>query len=344
LTIVGYYVPQTLLRHEGIRRRSRATAETWRELGVRTREIPIPIDSDPQTNLDLLRHHVISDSAAARQAAELFRSGELDHVHARLLAPTPAWLELARSHPVSLEIHNPLYRPESRRDLFARVILGAPTAKALLSRAQGAAFITHELADRREYRAVRKRVVVGAGKRLGTPANAPLNEVPRVGMAVGSVAQWHGLEVLARWADTLPDLQFVVICPKKILTTLEGLYRGSRLRLLPTNNQSDYRRALAGLDAAVGSLNLQAHGYGESATLKVRDYLDVGVPTLLAYPDTNLLDVTDPAVQLMPTLQDLRWVRNWVLKVRGTRVLSETRAAVSMQTIERKRLQALALL
>jgi len=344
LTIVGYYVPQTLLRHEGIRRRSRATAEAWRDLGVATREISSPDGAEMGANLTLLGRHLASDSAAARQAAELFRSGELQHVHARLLAPTLPWIKLARDYPVSLEIHTPIFRPESSRDLLARIALGAPTAPALVSKAQGAAFITHELAQRREYRRIEPKVVVGAGKKLSTPEPAPRNDRLKVGMAVGSVARWHGVETLASWADQQEDLEFVVVCPRAIEATLRSQFASSRLTLLPTSDQETYRSALASLDVAVGSLNLEAHGYGESATLKVRDYLDVGTPTLLAYPDTNLIGLHDPAILLAEHSVDRRQLVEWIRSMQGARVQQASRDAVSMQRIERNRLETLGLL
>lgn len=338
---IGYYVPQTLLRHEGIRRRSEATLKAWEKVGVN----PVLLAKAPDWEEDLsgarlLQRHVKSDSAAANAARDLFESGAIDHLHVRLLSPTLGWSRLAARFDVSLEIHGYLWRPEHARDLVARVAPFGLTSRALVHRARSGAFVTHELAKESSYAPISRKVVIGNGIELGEPFPAPANENPVVGISIGMDAPWNGLDIMASWARGLPEIRFVVICPAKLAADLQKNPEYKSLRFRPTRNRQDYLVELSQLDAAVGSLAAERKRIHELAALKVRDYLNVGIPTLLVTPDTNLMDVEDEAILLCRKPVDMDSLERWLHSMRGRRVLESTRQAVSIDAIETKRLQA----
>lgn len=325
---IGYYVPPTLLAHSGISRRVSASVESWRRLGHEVEVLGAP-SRGVRTPLV---EHFLGD---ARVARDLRNRSDLDHVHARLFLPTPGWVALARTVPLTLEVHSGVFMAESRRDLV-RVGLGSPTARALVGRARGAAFVTRQLSELREYQALPLREVIGNGIPLGEPFPAPENARPRVGMAVGTTAAWHGLDRYAELARRCPDLEFVVVCPEAIATAIDRMVDGSRVGVLTSRDAAQYEEHLASLDVAMGSMAMDRAGLTEGAPLKVRDYVSAGVPTALPYLDTNLSGVADPG------LFDLRSstpgaFREWVLSVRGHRVGPAARAAVDLDAIEARR-------
>ena len=342
MSTIGYYVPQTLLRHEGIRRRSKATLKAWAKVGVDPVALAeVPNWKESLSGVKLLRRHVQSDSAAANTARELFESGAIDHLHARLLAPTLGWSRLASRFDVSLEIHGHLWRPEHSRDFVARVAPFGLTSRALVRKAKAAAFVTHELANTSPYSVIPRKVVIGNGIELGEPLPAPANETPVVGVAIGTDAPWNGLDIMASWARRLPEIHFVVICPAKLAADLQKNPENKPLRFRPTRNRQDYLVELSQLDAAVGSLAAERKKIHELAALKVRDYLNVGIPTLLVTPDTNLMGVEDEAVPLRRKPLDLDSLQDWINSMRGRRVLDSTRRAVSIDVVEAQRLRAI---
>ena len=53
----------------------------------------------------------------------------------------------------------------------------------------------------------------------------------------------------------------------------------------------EYRRIIAGADAAISSLGLHRIGLEEASPLKSRECLALGLPLVLAYVDTDLHDL-----------------------------------------------------
>lgn len=169
---IGLYVPQTLMRHGGIARRADSTLQAWRELGrepLALSQVPQWQDCSPTT---LLQEHWRSDAKAADSALAAIEAGRVERVVARLLLPTPGWIRVARTGRLALEVHNPLYRPESLRDT-PRVVLGAPTATRLIQSACAGFFVTQQLMEGRAFRRPRRKLAIGNGITLGSPSRRP---------------------------------------------------------------------------------------------------------------------------------------------------------------------------
>lgn len=339
---IAYYVPATLLRHEGIRRRARDTVDAWRTAGHEVYEparAPEPRRTDP---ISLWQWHRRRDAGAASELAALADAGRLDHVHARLLLPTLGWLRLAGTVPVSLEVHSLISRAESRRDL-GRVVLGAVTARRLVRRAVAGVFVTHELQQHRDYRAIHRSLALGNGIAERPSLPAPENERPVLGMSVGMLGAWHGLDRFAALAGGMPDVRCVVVTPAKLRPAVSSELGTAAVEVWETHGPEDYEAAMRRLDAAVGTLALDRRGLTEAAPLKVRDYLMLGIPTLITYDDTNLASVDDPCLLRLPghRAPGAAQVRAWVHDVRGCRLADTTRLSVSIATLERRRLDLL---
>lgn len=334
---VAYYVPATLYRHPGIRERVRMTVAAWRRAGVTGHVITGQSGPDNHVGEVALWQHWRDDAAAARLLQVGLSAGTYSHVHARLFLPTRGWTRLPQ-HPkaLSLEIHAGLCRAESARDRV-RVVAGWRSARRLVRHASAAAFVTEELAGLPEYESVATTIVLGNGIRLGEPMEAPSNQRPSVGMAVGSDSAWHGLDRLATLAAALPDVTFRVAHP----ATVKLRQRPSSITFVPTVDRDDFLGELSKWDVAVGSLALERAGLAEAAPLKVRDYVGGGIPVLLNYRDTNLHNSPDPGLYRLPSAPqewDLDAVHRWIVACRGRRLKASTRRLVDIDAIERRRL------
>ncbi len=155
-------------------------------------------------------------------------------------------------------------------------------------------------------------------------------------MAVGTAAAWHGLDRYAELSEMCRDLEFVVVCPDSLAKAIDRMVDGSRVGVITSRDAAQYQEHLASFDVAMGSLAMDRAGLTEGAPLKVRDYINAGVPTALPYLDTNLSGVADPGLfDLRPSTSGE--FRDWVLSVRGLRVGAAARAAVDLEAIEARR-------
>lgn len=334
---VAYYVPAQLYRHRGIRSRVDMTVAAWRRAGVDVHLVTGGVASKkaPSTILNGLLAHRSAEKEAISELEELL-SGGIDAIHMRLFWPIGPWRSLAlRGTPVSVEVHAPMRRSESNRDL-PRVLFGGLGARKVLGTVPWGAFITRELAELPEYRSVPRRLAIGNGVELGEACPAPDNPVPIVGMSAGSNNAWHGVDRLAQLAGLLPHVRFQVVHPAGV-----DLVIPPELEAVATADQTEYRAALSQWDAAVGSLNLADKGLTEAAPLKVRDYADIGIPTILPYRDTNLSCLADPLLLHThgdPRAWDVAAIGEWIHDARGQRLAATSRQAVSIDVVERPRL------
>ncbi len=334
---VGYYVPAQLHRHSGISTRVAMTMRAWERLGVPSTLVTGPAIEPGSRRAALGLAHLAADRAAAAQMRALVEEGEVTHVHHRLFLPTSDWLRVPG--PMSVEVHARLRRPESRRDAL-RVIGGWRASRQVTAHSAAGVFITRELADQPEYRRMTHRLALGNGTELSDPEPAPSNGTPVIGLTIGSISAWHGMDRFVQLAAEIPDVRFRVILPDRLVTKISAI---DRVEVVPVESRSQFHAALATLDAAVGSLALKRAGLSEAAPLKVRDYVNAGIPTALPYTDTNLAGCEDPML-LRLTGEPSGWAAQlspWLHAVKGQRLLLRTREAVSIDTIEARRLDLL---
>lgn len=331
---LAYYVPAQLHDHPGIRARVAMTLSAWERLGVLATLVTGPPTRSGSRCGDHGWRHALADRAAARQVLDMVRHGEVTHVHQRLFLPTAGWLDVDVAS--SVEVHARLRRAESRRDI-ARVALGWRRARELVAKSTAAVFVTQELANQPEYRLMRHRIAIGNGMELSDPVPAPANERPVIGLAIGSLSAWHGVDRFQRLSRMLPQVKFRLIHP---VALANATHQGSGLDVVRVSSRSEFRAELARLDAAMGSLALERAGLTEAAPLKVRDYVDAGIPTVLPYLDTNLGACDDPMLLRLPQ-RPSGWAHSlaqWLDSAVGNRLREATRQAVSIDTIEARRL------
>jgi hypothetical protein len=190
--------------------------------------------------------------------------------------------------------------------------------RALLHAASGVVAVSGELAT-----SSRSRLVLGNGLDAGDVPlfPAPANARPRIAF-IGSPRQpWHGVDKIVELARLLPDLDVDVIGPRR--EEIEGA--SSNVYGHGVLPPSQYRLLLERADAAVGTLALHRKRMGEASPLKVREYLLSGIPTMIAYDDTDLREIDAPWLLRLPNVEEnvrdnVEAIHAFVKQSRGLRV------------------------
>jgi hypothetical protein len=157
-----------------------------------------------------------------------------------------------------------------------------------LGRCTGLVPISHETAHLPQNLQYKKPFcVIANGIDMGVlnPIEAPNNPIPRLAY-VGTVGiPWNGEDKLWELALTYPDLIFDMI----------GFGPQDVPQSLPPNVNLYGRVSVAGVgellrkaDVAIGTLALHRKQLEENSPLKVRESLGYGIPTIIAYLDTDL--------------------------------------------------------
>jgi glycosyltransferase involved in cell wall biosynthesis len=234
---------------------------------------------------------------ARERLASAIRRWRPDLVYLRHTLVYPGLLRLVSRVPTVLEINaddlSEFRHASPRRYRYARL-----TRSALLQRAAGIVFVTHELSALTSFaRFGAPFVVIGNGIRSDEVpiAPPPTDDRPRLLFMGHPNSPWHGLDHLAELAAAFPDWD----------VDLVGSTADELPHALPPNlaahgvlEPQAYRPLLDAADVGVGSLALYRNSMNEASTLKVREYLTAGLPVILAHRDTDFPDGAPFILQL----------------------------------------------
>lgn len=219
-----------------------------------------------------------------RAIEEALRTG-VDVIYQRQDFFIPALSAIANHVPLVLEV-NTNDVAEGRFNNIAKHYFNLATRHLVLGAASGLVFVTRELAASKEFRKfTAPHCVVANGISLAKikPSMAPSNSVPRF-VFIGTDNQvWHGVDKIIRLASLEPNWQFDLIGPKArkdLQLPRNVIFHGPLERF-------EYDAILRGADIAIGTLALHRNGMKEASPLKVREYLAYGLPTVIAYEDTD---------------------------------------------------------
>jgi glycosyltransferase involved in cell wall biosynthesis len=226
-----------------------------------------------------------------------------------------------------------------------RARYNSTTRRFLLGRARALVFVTDELSAGPSFHAFRglHRVVTN-GIRLSEYPQlpAPANERPRLAF-VGTAGQpWHGIDKLVRLSALRPDWQFdlVGMGPDTL---------GPDVAEAPANvtwhgplEREAVLAVLARADVGVGTLALHRKSMSEACSLKVREYLAVGLPVMYGYrdPDADALGPYSLRISNTETnVEDnLAEIDSFVAASRGVRVPRAAIGHIDMACKEAERL------
>jgi hypothetical protein len=217
------------------------------------------------------------------------------------------------------------------------------TRGILIGNTSGLVCLSHELANA-PFNAKYKRPthVIGDGMDMENiqPLPAPSNQNPQIAFIGSPDSIWQGVDKLPALARACPDLGIHII----------GYDRIENHKKLPENlylygylNTEAYKKVLAGMDCAIGSLALHRIQLNESSPLKTRECLAFGLPMILPYHDTDLNHLDSDFLLKIPNTEDnihthANVIREFAYRMRGMRVDRTVIAHLSQAVKEKERL------
>ena len=153
---------------------------------------------------------------------------------------------------------------------------------SLLREAKGFIAVTGEIADRftewgKPVEVIANGIDLEEFRQL-PPASGGARKIVFVG-APGAV--WHGVDEIIALARAEPTLEFHVIGRDREPGWPANVIAHGTL------GRSEYESVVAGCDVAIGTLAMYRNGMHEGSTLKVREYLAMGLPCIIGYRDTD---------------------------------------------------------
>lgn len=211
-----------------------------------------------------------------------------------------------------------------------------------LSQATGLIFVSNELAQLPQFtRYCNLGVVIGNGIDLSQYQHfpAPNNSIPRL-VFIGSPGQtWSGVDKILDLAELLNDWEFNII----------GYSQSDFSKILPSNvlaygllQSVQYASIMAKADVAIGTIGLHRIGINEASSLKVRECLAYGIPTVIGYRDTDfpqpvpyLLQIGNCSNNLLDSVMLIKqFVKTW----KGYRVSLQQVSHLDVKIKEKERL------
>ena len=223
-------------------------------------------------------------------------------------------------------------------------LLNRVTRRITMSRASGYVCLSHEiaaLASNTKYQKPTAVIANGIDLREYHPLPAPDNEKPRLSMVCSAQFDWHGVDKLLWLASQYPDLTFDLIGHGfediKDSAPANVIFHGFL-------NRQAIRQVLALSDVSLGTLALHRKQMEEASPLKVREALAYGIPTVLAYTDTDFANYADDFLLRLPNTADnvrenAARIRDFAYAMRGKRApIQKIAPLIDQRAKEEKRL------
>lgn len=210
--------------------------------------------------------------------------------------------------------------------------------RVVLGRADGAVAVTTELErELRRDRPSLATVTIANGIELGPVRDPTTNGgEPRL-VYIGEGVYWQGVDKIIELAEARPSWSFDLIGVKDLTVPTNVTCHG----FLALDGYAD---VLAGADVALGTLALHRKQMQEASPLKVRRYLEFGLPLILGYADTDLAGLDPWWLLTLPNVEtnvrdSLVEIDRFVASVAGKRVpRAEVEPLISAAAKETRRL------
>jgi len=266
----------------------------------------------------------ISRSLKLAELISAVRANRPDVIYLRFGLYTFPLQYLFEAAPTLLEVNSNDFDEYRSRGLFF-YWLNRFTRNILFSQSVGWVATSHELANLKENRIHEKPVsVISNGIELDKyePLEPTRNRTPVMSLVGSPGMNWHGVDKLFYLAERYPELTINII----------GYRREDFEAPIPQNihlygylEKEEVRKVLADTDVVFGTLALHRKKMNEASPLKVREALGYGIPVILAYEDTDLLNLKSDCFLLLPNSEDnifenAELIRDFSFKVMGKRV------------------------
>ncbi len=190
-----------------------------------------------------------------------------------------------------------------REELLSRNRLRAMQSwlldKFYLSRFTKFVFVSYEIGASKRfamYRSQDNSTVISNGVKLDqiTEIKKLAQKDPVEFIFLGQNGQpWHGVEQILELARCMPSYMFniVGVTDKFLNVPSNAIFHG-------VLTQSEYFPIAEKCVLGIGTLNLKAKGMTEGSSLKVREYLAMGLPVFLRHTDTDFMDCPSYILEL----------------------------------------------
>lgn len=346
---IAYVVERDLSTDDAVVKKIAAQMRSWRELGHEAGLFALSPSPTVTASIDdllvrqehrrgrldwLTRYRRLIDEVIAWQpTCAYFRFSSYFPAVGRLMQAVPTVIEVNTDDVT--EYRTTMTR---RSYLYHRLTRGR-----LLRGCRGVVTMTHELAELFARTGKPVEVVAnGIDLKSFTLLPAPHNATPRLAFLGSPNMPWHGLDEILKLAQLNPTWQFDLI----------GIGSPNFTDSAPANvvvhgflGRADYEPLLAAADAALGTLALHRKSMTEASPLKLREYLAYGIPSIIAYRDTDFA-AEQPFLLSLPntagTIEaNIERIRQFVARVVGTRVPRSAIAHLDIHEKEKRRLSFL---
>jgi glycosyltransferase involved in cell wall biosynthesis len=262
---------------------------------------------------------------------------ELVYMRGQLFYPPMLWLPAGA--PLVVEVNTDDLK-ENELSSRIRAIYNARTRTFLLRRASALIFVTAELSHLPSFnRLPAPRSVISNGIDLGAYPQLPAGAQgsPRLVFVGTGDAPWHGVDKLCMLATIRTDWQIDIVGmrnPRAVshpnITWHGPLERGDVLPIL------------ARADVGIGTLALHRKSMEEASSLKVREYLAVGLPVIYGCSDPDADGLGPYVLRIANTetnvIDEIDRIDAFVQASRGVRVPRNRVAHIDVAQKEQQRL------
>jgi len=342
---IALVLPFALSPDDSVGVKVRRTVRVWNDLGAVGRVFVMgdPGSWDPATvSVSPLRRGELWRQISVRRLTATVRDWGADVVYTRFSHYAPYFHEQLRFVPTCMEVNTDVVRELplwSRRAAMHHRIFGDRAD----SNVDGYVFLTAELKRRDRRAGSRPACVIANGVDLDSlpSAPAPANTRPRVLFVAGTASPWQGEDKVYRLAQLRPDLDIDLVGPRGVASQPP-----SNLRLWGLLTTSALREVAAEADIALGTLALHRKGMDEACPLKLREYLALGVPSVVAHSDPDIDHLDVPWLLRVPNRADnvesfADAIGTFAHEMRGVRVPREQVAHLDLHQKEPVRLDFL---
>lgn len=350
---IAYVCHWNLSVPDGVTKKIQTQVRYWREAG---HDVEVfALSPGEATSAEVGRSFAYTDTRSrltqSYALARAARAHRADLVYLRYDVFLPPVWPLARGARTVVEVNSDdraelieFLQWRSRRTLLYNEV----NRRAILGGADGFVFITRELSRSESFASWRgvPSEIVANGIVLEDHSESPAEaDGPLRAVLLGAERQpWHGVDKLVRLGELVPDMHLDVIGPS--LVDVRRFYADPppNMTVHGRMTRPEYEPFLRRTDIAFGTLALHRKNMEEAAPLKVREYLAAGVPTVIAYDDTDLDGVDAWWLLRLPNEEDnvvraAQEIRAFAERVRGRRVpRTEVADRISAAAKERRRL------
>ena len=221
-----------------------------------------------------------------------------------------------------------------------RAHYNALTRDIMLRRATALVFVTSELSTHPSFRRYPGRhLVITNGIRLDAYPTLPAPDGDHRRLVfIGTAGQtWHGIDKLVTLAALRSDWRFDIIGMRdEAQASLPNIVWHGPLQ------RPEALPILARADVGVGTLALHRLSMDESSSLKLREYLAVGLPVMYANKDLDADGLGSSVLKIANTetnvVDELRNIEAFVQRSRGVRVARSSVAHIDVARKEEQRL------